>query len=114
MDCAHDLFLPSAGKDLLRFADEVFLALYPLHRGCNFPVNPAAQFDVAGALGAEVLAHGRFLDAQQLSYVIERTGAEIEDLEKRRAQIDETLAELRIINAACRNKLEAQSQTTKA
>jgi hypothetical protein len=51
---------------------------------------------------------------KQLSYVIERTDEEIADLEKRRAQIDETLAELRVINANCRSKLEAQLQTTKA
>ena len=47
--------------------------------------------------------------AQQLSYVIERTDTEIAELEKKRAQIDETLAELRVINATCRKNLEAQA-----
>ena len=44
--------------------------------------------------------------AQQLSYVIERTDQEIVDLEKKRAQIDETLAELRVINTYSRNQLQ--------
>jgi DNA-binding transcriptional MerR regulator len=47
--------------------------------------------------------------AQQLGYVIERTDQEIAELEKKRAKIDETLAELRIINDACRKQL-AQRQ----
>ena len=47
--------------------------------------------------------------AQQLSYVIARTDEAIAEMEKRRAQIDETLAELRVINANCRVKLAAQS-----
>ncbi len=42
---------------------------------------------------------------QQLGYVIERTDQEIAELEKKRAKIDETLAELRIINDACRKQL---------
>lgn len=46
--------------------------------------------------------------AQQLSYVIERTDTEIAELEKKRAQIDKTLAELRVINASCRKHLEAR------
>lgn len=46
---------------------------------------------------------------QQLGYVIERTGQEIAELEKKRAKIDETLAELRVINDACRKQL-AQRQ----
>jgi DNA-binding transcriptional MerR regulator len=50
--------------------------------------------------------------AQQLSYVIERTSEAIAEMEKRRARIDETLAELRVINANCRSKLAAQSSTT--
>lgn len=43
--------------------------------------------------------------SQQLGYVIERTDQEIAELEKKRAKIDETLAELRIINDACRKQL---------
>ena len=50
--------------------------------------------------------------SQQLGYVIERTDQEIAELEKKRAKIDETLAELRIINDACRKQLvERQTGT---
>lgn len=51
--------------------------------------------------------------SQQLGYVIERTDQEIAELEKKRAQIDQSLAELRLINADCRKQLaERQSQNT--
>ena len=50
---------------------------------------------------------------QQLSYVITRTDTAIAELEQKRAQIDETLAELRVINATCRGHLEARRQTGK-
>ena len=72
----------------------------------------------AKAIGSPLSEIKRYLDlygdqgegrAQQLSYVIERTDTEIADLEKKRAQIDETLAELRVINATCRQNLEAQN-----
>jgi DNA-binding transcriptional MerR regulator len=72
----------------------------------------------AKAIGSPLSEIKRYLDlygdqgegrAQQLSYVIERTDTEIAELEKKRAQIDETLAELRVINATCRKNLEAQS-----
>lgn len=72
----------------------------------------------AKAIGSQLSEIKRYLDlygdqgegrAQQLSYVIERTDTEIADLEKKRAQIDETLAELRVINATCRQNLEAQN-----
>jgi DNA-binding transcriptional MerR regulator len=68
----------------------------------------------AKAIGSPLSEIKRYLDlygsqgegrAQQLNYVIERTSQEIEDLEKKRARIDETLAELRVINATCRSKL---------
>ncbi len=69
----------------------------------------------AKAIGSSLAEIKRYLDlygdhgegrAQQLNYVIERTGAEIAELEKKRAQIDQTLAELRVINAACLGYLE--------
>ena len=72
----------------------------------------------AKAIGSPLSEIKRYLDlygdqgegrAQQLSYVIERTDTEIAELEKKRAQIDETLAELRVINATCRKNLEAQT-----
>jgi DNA-binding transcriptional MerR regulator len=64
----------------------------------------------AKAIGSTLAEIKRYLDlygdhgegrAQQLNFVIERTGAEIAELEKKRAQIDQTLAELKVINTAC-------------
>jgi DNA-binding transcriptional MerR regulator len=51
---------------------------------------------------------------QQLNYVITRTDTAIADLEHKRAQIDETLAELRVINASCRRQLDARRKGAKA
>lgn len=45
---------------------------------------------------------------QQLTYVIETTDAAIRDLEAKRAQIDTSLAELRLINERSRQMLEAK------
>lgn len=50
---------------------------------------------------------------QQLTYVIDRTDTAIGELEQKRAQIDETLAELRVINASCRKHLESRQQAEK-
>ena len=50
---------------------------------------------------------------QQLSYVIDRTDTAIQELEQKRAQIDETLAELRVINASCRRHLESRRRSAK-
>ena len=77
----------------------------------------------AKAIGSPLSEIKRYLDlygdqgegrAQQLSYVIERTDSEIAELEKKRAQIDETLAELRVINATCRKNMEAQTAVSNA
>ncbi len=51
---------------------------------------------------------------QQLHYVIARTDAAIAALEKKRGQIEETLAELRVINAGCRNQIELRSRGVRA
>lgn len=68
----------------------------------------------AKAIGSPLSEIKRYLDLygdqgagreQQLQYVIERTDSEINELEKKRAQIDATLAELRVINGACRRHL---------
>lgn len=45
---------------------------------------------------------------QQLGYVIARTDSAIAELEQRRAQIDSTLAELRVINEHCRQHVDAR------
>jgi DNA-binding transcriptional MerR regulator len=72
----------------------------------------------AKAIGSPLSEIKRYLDlygdqgegrAQQLNYVIERTDQEIAELEKKRTHIDATLAELRVINQACRQKLQLQS-----
>ena len=71
----------------------------------------------AKAIGSPLSEIKRYLDlygdqgegrAQQLSYVIERTDTEIAELEVKRANIDKTLAELRVINATCRTQLKAR------
>jgi DNA-binding transcriptional MerR regulator len=77
----------------------------------------------AKAIGSQLSEIKRYLDlygdqgegrAQQLNFVIDRTDQEIAALEKKRASIDETLAELRIINGTCRQKLEKQAEKEKA
>ncbi len=69
----------------------------------------------AKSIGSSLADIKRYLDlygthgegrAQQLSYVIERTDQEIADLEQKRTQMDEILAELRVINATCKNQLQ--------
>jgi len=52
-------------------------------------------------------AHGEGR-VQQLKYVLDRTDAAIVELELKRAHIEATLAELRVINAAVRDKLESK------
>jgi len=77
----------------------------------------------AKAIGSSLAEIKRYLDlygdqgegrAQQLSFVIARTDQEIADLETKRARIDETLAELRLINSTCRKKLQEQTAKEKA
>jgi DNA-binding transcriptional MerR regulator len=69
------------------------------------------------AIGASLADIKRYLDlygargegrVQQLRYVVERTDAAIGDLEQKRAHIDATLAELRLINAEARKQLEGR------
>lgn len=76
----------------------------------------------AKAIGSSLSEIKRYLDlygvqgegrSQQLSYVIERTDTEIAELEKKRTRIDETLAELRVINASCRQQLAEHRQADK-
>lgn len=70
------------------------------------------------AIGASLADIKRYLDlygargegrVQQLRYVLERTGTAIDDLEQKRAHIDATLAELRLINAEARKQLEGRA-----
>ena len=73
-------------------------------------------------IGSSLAEIKRYLDlygdhgegrAQQLTYVIDRTDTAIAELEQKRAQIDETLAELRVINASCRKHLEVKRLSEK-
>ncbi len=48
--------------------------------------------------------------SKQLSYVISRTDQTIRELEQKRAQIDETLAELRLINISSRRQMEERKK----
>ncbi len=50
---------------------------------------------------------------QQLTYVVEKTDAAIAELEAKRAQIDASLAELRMINARSRKTLEDKRKSGK-
>ena len=76
----------------------------------------------AKAIGSPLSEIKRYLDLygdqgegriQQLRYVIDRTDEEIADLEKKRNQIDATLAELRVINASCRGHLADREQANR-
>lgn len=75
----------------------------------------------AKAIGSQLSEIKRYLDlygdhgegrSQQLTFVIDRTDTAIAELEKKRAQIDETLAELRVINASCKRHLDARRRTS--
>ncbi len=76
----------------------------------------------AKAIGSPLSEIKRYLDlygdqgegrVQQLNYVIQRTDAAIEELEQKRARIDETLAELKVINVSCRQLLQKRSRSGK-
>lgn len=56
-------------------------------------------------------AHGEGRQ-QQLQWVCDRTDASITELEARRAAIDATLAELRLINADVRRQLQAMETSS--
>ena len=77
----------------------------------------------AKAIGSPLAEIKHYLDlygdhgegrAQQLHYVITRTDEAIVELERRRAHIDATLAELRHINQSCRAQLDARKRPAKA
>ena len=69
------------------------------------------------AIGAPLAEIKHYLDlygthgegrVQQMKFVLARTDAAIRELEAKRAHIDATLAELRVINATVRKQLEAK------
>ncbi len=76
----------------------------------------------AKAIGSPLSEIKRYLDLygdhgegriQQLTYVIDRTNTAIKELELKRSQIDDTLAELRLINASCVRQLDARRRASK-
>lgn len=69
------------------------------------------------AIGASLAEIKHYLDlygaggegrVQQLKYVLQRTDAAIDALEQKRAHIEATLAELRVINSEVRKQLDAR------
>lgn len=77
----------------------------------------------AKAIGSQLSEIKRYLDlygdhgegrTQQLNFVITRTDTAIAELEQKRAKIDETLAELRVINATCKRHLQTRQRADKA
>lgn len=76
----------------------------------------------AKAIGSKLAEIKHYLDLygdhgegrkQQLDYVIARTDTAIAELEARRARIDETLAELRVINASCKRQRQGPSRVAR-
>ena len=77
----------------------------------------------AKAIGSSLAEIKHYLDmygsggegrVQQLAYVLARTDAAIAELEQKRAHIDTTLAELRVINQTVRETLATQTQAAGA
>ena len=73
----------------------------------------------AKAIGSPLSEIKRYLDLygdhgegriQQLNYVITRTDTAIAELEQKRARIDETLAELKVINASCKKQIDLRGR----
>jgi DNA-binding transcriptional MerR regulator len=73
----------------------------------------------AKALGSSLAEIKQFLDlygthgegrAKQLQFTLERTDQAIAELEQKRAHIEATLAELRLINTSVRQQLAAQEK----
>jgi DNA-binding transcriptional MerR regulator len=76
----------------------------------------------AKAIGSPLSEIKRYLDlygqsgegrVRQLEFVVTRTGEAIAALEKKRAQIDQTLAELRLIHAGARQRLDDRTRAAK-
>ena len=81
--------------------DRARLALILRSKAIGAPLTEIKHYlDLYGAHG-----EGR---VQQLRFVVERTDAAIADLERKRAHIEASLAELRVINGTARKQLEAK------
>ncbi|MES2071182.1 MAG: MerR family DNA-binding transcriptional regulator [Pseudomonadota bacterium] len=83
--------------------DRARLALILRAKAIGSPLSEIKHYlDLYGAHG-----EGR---SKQLSYVIDRTDQTIRELEQKRAQIDETLAELRLINISSRRQMDERKK----
>ena len=81
--------------------DRARLALILRSKAIGAPLSEIKHYlDLYGAHG-----EGR---VQQLKFVLQRTDAAIDALQEKRAHIEATLAELRVINAEVRKQLEAR------
>jgi DNA-binding transcriptional MerR regulator len=81
--------------------DRARLALILRSKAIGAPLSEIKHYlDLYGTHG-----EGR---AQQMKFVLERTDVAIRELEQKRAHIDASLAELRVINAAVRKQLDAK------
>jgi len=90
-----------SGARVYNRRDRARLALILRSKAIGAPLAEIKHFlDLYGAHG-----EGR---ARQAKFVLERTNAAIEQLEQKRAHIDATLAELRVINTTVRKQLEAR------
>jgi DNA-binding transcriptional MerR regulator len=82
--------------------DRARLALIRRAKSIGFALAEIRRYlDLYGAHG-----EGRL---QQLRFVLQKTDAAIAELEQRRAQVDATLAELRLINDAVRSHLATRA-----
>ena len=90
-----------SGARVYNRRDRARLALILRSKAIGAPLAEIKHFlDLYGAHG-----EGR---ARQAKFVLERTNAAIEQLEQKRAHIDATLVELRVINTTVRRQLEAR------
>jgi DNA-binding transcriptional MerR regulator len=81
--------------------DRARLALILRSKAIGAPLSEIKHYlDLYGTHG-----EGR---AQQMKFVLERTDVAIRELEQKRAHIEASLAELRVINAAVRKQLESK------
>jgi DNA-binding transcriptional MerR regulator len=81
--------------------DRARLALILRSKAIGAPLSEIKHYlDLYGTHG-----EGR---AQQLKYVVERTDQAIGELEQKRAHIEASLAELRVINTTARKQLESR------
>ena len=69
----------------------------------------ASGIDHAAGLFHVRPQHGAQGRVQQMRFVLDRTDAAIRELEAKRAHIEASLAELRVINASVKQALEARN-----